>query len=341
MSASRLTLALPIDVFYSHFDSTVTQTQLSNNVVLGSADDRDAVASLIEDAEGELRELTDARFQEGRAGTAGDRETYPQVTYQVSGHADYKRQWTGVGGLYDPEEVTRSLPDQRILPFDSTAGDEAYIYRGLKGATSGANTWEDVTDDVGNTWDIIDHRNGILVFHPIELIKTMRRSSHGLAINPSRLSELRFAMSYRFGTLGGSRSYGGATTLGTGLTDTDTGSTAVADGTRLPDVGGRGGSIILLIGEEYVRATVDGSGDTIDILERGLRGTTAASHSSGDRVQYTPPSVRKAVAARAAMSLIQSGRYQSFLPDSEDAIDKTDMIDEARRVWDGTLEAMQ
>ena len=340
MSASRLSLALPIDVARA-FDSTVTQTQLSNNTFQASTDDRDLLASFIEDAEGEFRDRVDASFQEGRAGVEGDRETYPQITYKVSGHNDFKRQFTGVGSVYDPEEVTKDLPDDRILPFDSAAGDEAYIYRGLGGSASG-DEWEDVTADYGDTWGIVDNRSGTVAFHPTLLLQSMRGASgQGIGLYRSRLKHLRFAISYRYGTLGGSRGFAGATTLGTSLTTGDTGSTSVADASRLPDAGGIGGSLILLIGEEYVRATVDPSADTIDILERGVRGTDAASHSSGDRVQYTPPSIRKAVVARAAMALIQAGRYSAFLPDSEDALDKSEMFDNFETTWNESIAAMR
>lgn len=343
-AVARLSLALPVDVFHTQFDTTVTQTQLANNTVLGSADDRDTLASLIEDAEGELQAHTDTRFRETRAGVSGDRDTYPQITYKVSGHNDYKRQWTGVSGDYDPEEVTRSLPDTRVLPFDSAEGDEAYIYRGLRGSTGGS-TWEDVTADQGETWDIIDHRNGVLVIHPIELLRTRHRSGHGLAINPSRIRQFRLAISYRHGTLGGSRSIAGSTTLTGSGEVIDSSSTpnslAVADASRLPNATSETGSLILLIDEEYIRATVDAANDTINVLERGVRGTNAAAHDADERVQYTPPSIRKAVAARAAMSLIQAGRYQAFLPDSEDAIDKGEMLDEARNVWEGTIDALR
>ena len=337
MSADRLALALPIDAA-RQFDATVTQTQLSNNTVLGSADDRDTFASYIEDAEDELRAHTSVQFRESRAGTPGVVESFPQVTYKVSGHNDFKSQWSRVGTVYDMEEVTKNLRDDRVLPFDSAEGDEAYFYRGLGGSAAG-DEWEDVTDEYGDSWAIVDHRAGTVVFDPAELLKAMRGGS-GISLARNRLPKLRFAISYRYGTLGGSRSAAGATTLGTSINDTDTGSTAVGDASRLPDAGVSGGTLILLIGEEYVRATVDPGADTIDIAERGVRGTTAASHSDGDRVQYTPPSIRKAVAARAGMLLAQAGRHQAFLPDAEDAIDKSDMIDEMRSVWDGTIEAL-
>lgn len=336
-TADRLTLCLQIDVARL-FDSTVTQTQLTNNTFQASMDDRDMLASHIEDAEHEFRQRTDATFRPARAGSPGTRQTYPQITYKPSGHEDYKRDWMGVAGNYDAEMVTRNLPDDRILPFDSAEGDEAYIFRGIGGASG--NDWEDVTADFGDTWTIIDHRSGTVAFHPIELARTMQAHAQGIGFRSDQLKRLRFAISYRYGNLGGSRSYAGATALGASINSSDTGSTAVADGSRLPDAGLDGGTVVLKAGEEYLRATVDPGADTIDIVERGIRGTNAASHANGDRVQYTPPSIRKAVASRAAMGLVSSGRYSAFAPESEDALDKDDLMDTFEATWTATVDAM-
>lgn len=329
--SDRLALALPIDVA-RQLDHTVTQTQLTNNTFQGTADDRDVLASLIEDAEDEYRAVADVDMRLSRVGTPNQRETFEQVTYEVSGHRAFKRNFSRVGGNYLPQEVTKSLDNGNVLPFDSTEDDAAYIYRGIGGSTTG-DEWEDVTADKGDTWDIINHRSGIVVIHPVELARAQLAGHRGVGLAGGRLREFRLAISYRHGTPGGSRASAGATTLDTSLTDTATGSTAVADASFLPDAGIQGGSIILKIGTEYVRATVDPGADTIDIEARGVRGTSASSHSSGDRVQYTPPSVRKAVSSRAGMGLIQSGRYSAFMPDSEDAIEKTDMMDRLEATW--------
>lgn len=336
--SDRLTLALPIDVVRA-FDHTATQTQLSNNTFQGTPDDRDTLASLIEDAEGEFRRLTNSDMRVSRAGSSGDRETYPQLTYKVPGHPDFRRSWTGFSAMYDLEEVEKNLRDDRILPFDSTEGDEAYVYTGLGGSSSG-DEWEDVTDEYGDSWTIVNHRSGTIKFDPLELLQAMAASRTGLSLSNNRLKKLRFAISYRHGTLGGSRSGAGATTLDTSISDSDTGATSVGDASNMPDAGGLGGSLILLLGTEYVRATTDPSGDTIDILERGVRGTNAASHSSGDRVQYTPPEARTAVKERAKMWFIQSGRYSAYLPDADDTIDKGEMLEEARSTWSGIVEAL-
>lgn len=335
--SDRLTLALPIDLVRT-FDHTVTQTQLANNTFQGTPDDLDMLASLVEDAEDEFRTVTDAEMRLSRAGTPGDMTTFDQVTYSVPGHENFKRNWSRVGGDYLIQEVTKDVAHNRILPFDPVEGDEAYIYRGVSRGSAGQ--WEDVTDRQGELWDIVDHRNGTLTFHPRELDRSMLAGTGGLGVSSSRLSELRFAISYRYGAAGGARSSSGSTDLGAAITQAESTpfTVAVGDASRIPTTGG--GSVVLLLGSEYVRAEVDAVTDEITVVERAVRGTDAEAHASGDRVQYTPPAIRKAVAARAGMGLIQSGRYSAWLPDSDDAISKGDMLDRMQETWDDTVGAL-
>jgi len=190
-------------------------------------------------------------------------------------------------------------------------------------------------------WDIVNYRDGTITFHPLEVDRAMFGGQTGLL--KSRQDELRFAISYRYGTLGGSRTSAGQTDLGgTGTvlqsSDTDTPTVSVADASRLPTSGG--GAVVLLVGDEYIRATVDAEGDEITVIERAVRGTNVDSHDAGDRIQFTPGAFRKAVANRAGMGLIQSGRYSAFMPDSEDAIDKGDMLQRMKETWDTTIEAL-
>lgn len=336
--SERLTLALPIDLARS-FDHTVTQTQLQNNTFQGTPDDRDTLAGFIEDAEDEFREQTDAKMRASRIGVTGRRETYEHLTYEVSGHRAFKRTFSRVGSNYLPTEVTKSLDNKRVLPFDPDAGDEAYFYRGLGGARSDSGVdsgWEDVTDAAGDTWSIVDHTSGTVVFHPIELARAMTSSGRGVSMHGGRLRELRLAISYRYGSLGGSRGSASQTTLAADLSEDETGTVAVEDGSGVPG----GSTYVVLVGEEYVEVEPDPGSDEVRVVSRGLRGTQEASHESGDRVQYTPPSVRKAVACRAGMSLVQSGRYSGWLPDEDDSISKSDLLDRLKETWETTLEAM-
>jgi len=333
--SDRLTLARPIDVA-RQFDHTATQTQIDSDTFQGTGDDSDTLAGMIEDAEDELRSRVSQDLRLSREGVPGQRETFEQASYKVSGHRWFKQSFSRTGRNYDPEPVRRNLDHGRILPFDTSEGDAIYVFRGIRGTNT--ETWEDISDEKGDTWDILNNRQGTLVIHPIELRRAMLTGGQSIGLSASRLDEVRVAISYRYGALGGSRGYAGQTSLAGSLTadETDTSTVSVENASRLP-VGAAGGSIILLLGGEYVSATVDTANDEITVQTRAVRGTSAEAHDSGDRVQYTPGAIRKAVAARAGMQLIQAGRYSAFMPDSEDAIDKGDMMDQLEATWSQTL----
>jgi len=168
MSNDRLTLALPIDVARA-FDSTVTQAQINQSTFQNSPDDDDLIASFIEDAEDEFRLQTDVDMRVGRVGVQGKRETYETVEYKLSGHKQYRRKFSHATFDYSFREGTVHLDNQNILPFDPTQGDEAYIYWGLGGAGNG-EAWEEITDDRGEIWDIINNRAGEVVIDPNTLL---------------------------------------------------------------------------------------------------------------------------------------------------------------------------
>lgn len=331
---ARTKLALPIDLARL-FDSTVSQAQLDADTFQNSGDDVDLLFSMIEDAEDEFHDATDDTMKIGREGVAGARETFEQITYDVSGHEQYKRAWTGTAGNYRNTERTTDLDNGRVLPFDPDEGDQAYLYRGM---SSGINDeWEDVTDDKGEIWDIVNNREGRLALSPIEIERATRSSSHGLSLGGrNRLREVRLAISYRYGGLGGSRSTTSETALSNSLNDTDTGVVSVEDGSGFPGTS----QIIIKIGREYLSVAPDPANDQMEILQRGVRGTEAVAHDAEDTVQYTPPAVRKAVASRAAESLVSSSRYSKWLPDNEDDISKDDLIDQLSETWEGTISAL-
>jgi len=303
MAEDRLSLAIPIDVARA-FDSTVSQAQIGADTFQSSTDDTDLLASMIEDAEDEWRVMTDDTMQISRVGVSGQRTTFEQATYKISGHKLTKATFTGVTTEYLPDEDYIMLEQSNILPFDSSAGDAVYFYKGLDETGDG---WEEITDDENDVWQILDYREGRFVFQPTRL-REEYFDTFGSAFGsvPSALKHLRFAISYRYGALGGSRGRATSTELGAGLTDTETGT----------------------------------ANDQMNIVERGVRGTTATSHDSGDRVQYTPPAIRKAVASRAGMQLIGSSQYQDWLPDTESSLDKGDVYDNLESVWTTTVDAM-
>lgn len=334
--SERLQIALPVDVSRL-FDNTVTQTQLTNNTFQGSADDRDTLASYIEDAADEFRALAGDSFRISRVGVGDSRETFEHATYKISGHQLTKGTFSGTWTRYLPDESEIMLEHERILPFDSAQGDAVYLYQGL--AESGSS-WKDVTSEEADMWELLNPRTGRFVFSPIavaEDILTGRPTSRGTV--PEFIKRIRFAISYRYGGLGGSRGHATTTDLDESLTSSQTGTVDVADGTAFP-VGQNGGSIIILIGSEYLEVLPDPGNDQMEILARGVRGTSTASHSDGDTLSYTPPAIRKAVASRAAMALVDSGRYAAFLPDSEDAVDKSEMKDDFQATWSRTVEAL-
>lgn len=332
---TRTNLALPIDVVRL-FDSTVSQAQIDADTFQNTGDDEDLLLSFIEDAEDEFHDATNAQMRVGRVGVAGSRETFEQTSYKLSGHKLTKGTFTGVWSDYLPQQRTMYLDNKRILPFDSSEGDQVYIYRGLQDNLG--DGWEDVTDARGDMWDILNNRDGEFVFSPIETAEYLMDYHTGALSGgyPSFLKRMRFAISYRYGGLGGSRDTTSETTLSNSLTDSDTGTVDVADGSGFPGTS----EIIVKIGGEYLSVAPNPATDQMEILARGVRGTSAVAHDADDTVQYTPPAVRKAVASRAAHNLANSSRYQRFLPDNEDDIGKDDMMDNFAETWETTIAAL-
>lgn len=333
----RTNLALPVDVVRL-FDSTVSQAQIDADTFQNTGDDADLLFSFIEDAEDEFHGATNAQMRIGREGVAGARETFEQITYDVGGHEQYKQSWSGVAGNYRNTERTTDMGNERILPFDPAEGDQAFVYRGMGTGLSGNDDWEDVTSEQGEIWDIINHRDGRLVISPVAIQRAMRTSSQGLSIGgQNRLREVRFAISYRYGGLGGSRETTSETSLSNSLASgTTSGTVDVANGSGFPGES----EIIIKIGREYLSVAPDPANNQFEILQRGVRGTEAVAHDADDTIQYTPPAVRKAVASKAAHNLSNSSRYQKWLPDNEDDISKSDMMDNFAETWKTTIAAL-
>lgn len=332
----RVTLCLPQDVARA-FDTTVRNTQIDGDIFQATEDDWDLLASIIEDVEHQFHQHTNDKMKVGTKGQPGSRETYEQATYKISGHKLTKGTFTGVWTEYLPEQKTIRLDKERILPFDSAEGDEIFIYRGLDDNLSGG--WENVTDEKGTMWDILDHREGVFTFSPIETAEYLMDYHVGAVSGsvPSFLKRMRFAITYRYGALGGTRDTTAETSLDAQLTATDESTIAVTDGSRFPS----SSQIIVQIGREYLSVKPDPQNDSMDILERAVRGTEAQKHSSDATVHYTPPAVRNAVASKAAASLANSSRGQKWLPDNEDDLEKGDIISNLESTWQTTVEVLQ
>jgi hypothetical protein len=335
-SPNRLSLALPIDVI-RRIDVTVSDAQIADDQPLSTAGDYDAFAAAIEDAEGEFKRMVGLSSRVSREGIPGRRETYEEQTYAISGHKLTKGTFTGVWTDYLPEEQHLVLANDRLLPFDSEEGDEVYFYQGLN--TDG-DTWVNLTDEEGDIWQFIDHRRGKFVFDPYQLTEFILDDLTGTYRTlPTFLKEMRFAISYRHGILDRSSSQVGQTELGASLTDSETGLVSVGD-VEVLSRGRVSSTAILRIGSEYVTAEYDRAAGDIDIIERGVRGTDAVAHDSGETVMYVPPEYRKAVAARAGMDIATSQRYRAWLPDADDSMDREAVIGELESVWMGIVDAL-
>lgn len=342
MATDRVTLAHPWDVIRT-FDPTTSNAQLDGNNFQNTGDDADYLKSLIEDAEAEFHQLTDSRLRIGRVGVPGQRATYEQATYKISGHKLTKGTFSGVWTEYLPQEGEIMLENENVIPFDAAAGDEVFIYRGLGGGSGlgDGGAWENVTEKQGDMWAILDHGQGRFVFSPVEIASYLVDSTGQINAGfPSFLRRLRFAISYRSGGLGGSRGRPTQTTLAASIDDQQTDTVAVDDGATFPGGAGGESAIAVLINDEYVLVEPDPANDQMRLVERGIRGTNPQAHDEGDRIQYTPPAIRKAVAARAGKELVQNSRFEQFLPDNEDDLNKNDIMGELQSTWDTTIQSL-
>jgi len=288
----------PIDVF-RHFNPQLNDNSLSSNAVIGSGDDRELIMGAIEDASGEFDDLTRRAHRTTRVGSPG-----APPTYEYQGADVYRaNRW--------PVEV--ELDHDHILPFDSTEGDSLEI-------RTGKDTWQDITGEAGNQF-VVDHRRGC-----ITLYRRLRRMFWFDA--PDRRY---IRASYRYGGLGGSRNQGGQTSLTSDITDTDT-TLDVEDASRLQSSG-----VIALGNREYVRvSSVDYDADTLTV-SRGVRGTAAVAHTSGDVVHYCPLSVRNGVAARAAQEMVRYDDWVDQLVENGQGLDPQSKIDDWQSTWEQTL----
>jgi hypothetical protein len=317
-------------------DATIPEAQIDNDTWLNSTDDPDAIYGMIESAESEFYNRTNTDLRVSREGTPGVRESYESVTYELSGHKQYRRNFSHGTYDYSFREGTVHLNNERVMPFDPDEDDEAYVYWGL----SSDQTWEDITDDRGDFWDIIDHRAGLIAIDPNELLRARSRTGDsGIPLGSGNIRNLRINITYRHGALDRSQEWVGTTTLAESIDDTQTGAVEVADLAQLPS-GVTSDNVVVTLGSEHIHARIDRDADRLDIQARGVRGTEAQSHSSGDDVTYVPPQYRKAVAARAGMELLATGRYRGYLPDTEADIDNSEAMDELERMWSGTVEAL-
>lgn len=280
------------------FNPQLTEGTLDNEDYIQNAD-REQVRARIDAVSDEWDQTTGTPMREVRVGSAGDPRTYER-------HDADRNQG------YSP--LTVSLNNGDIVPLDSTSGDALEI-------RTGRDTWEDVTDDEGDSW-VLDHDRGELKLYRLLANRVYFEAP----------DERYVRLTYRYGALGGGRNRGGETTLDSKVTDSET-SLSVADAARLPADGG-----VMLIAsdtvDEYVRVTdVNTSTDTLTVT-RGTRATTAKPHSAGATVHYCPPAVRDAVAAKVARELLMYDDWVDDLANAGDGLSDSDKLDTWQRAWD-------
>jgi len=333
LAAERLSLALPVDVIRS-FDQTILQSQLEDGQVTDPNDDLDVIASYIEDAEDEFRQRTGFSTRDSRMGVPGDRDTYEVVEFDLSGHRIYRRRFSHATFDYDYSEEARDLMNDQLKPFDPDE-DDAFMWRGV------AEGWENVSDEYGETWSFRDERTGEVAIHPVELHEALTRSYDGLPGAGGQQTAVRLAVSYRYGASARSRSRIGTASFAGSLggTESDLGTVAVDDIDKLPR-GPASDVAIYKSGGEYFVATPDRDAGELDVKARGVRGTSPEAHADGDRVLYVPPTVRKAVAARACIELLKGSRVQAYLPDNESDISKGDLIGDLKETYQQALDTL-
>jgi len=239
----------------------------------------------------------------------------PMRTVRV-GIAEEPRTWEyhdahSIGGR-PPQQIP--LKYDSIVPVDRSAGDRIEI-------RTGRDSWDDVTDEEGDSW-VIDYRRGQIKLYRF-LINRLRFEQQ---------SERFIRLSYRHGGLGGDRASGVSAALDADVAEGDT-TLPLVNAARFPDA-----PIVVAVGTtgsfEYVRVTgVDRANDELTV-DRGVRATDAQSHSSGADVQYSPTDVREAVAARAAELLTLDDDADTSIPDDGQLTSRSERADRFRTEWE-------
>jgi len=250
---------------------------------------------------------------------AWDRETGRPLRAVRVGTPEAPRTWErhdAAGGSRGPPVVI-DLDHGDIAPIDAGAGDTIEV-------RIGRDTWEDVTAAEGDDWTLDYDRGQLKLFR---VILPRRIFEHP--------SERFVRLTYRHGALGGDRDRGGQTTL-----DSDASASAatlsVTDTATLPANAG-----VLSLGtgtiQEYVRvADIDRATDTLTVT-RGIRGTSQVDHGSNTIVQYVPPDVRDAVAARVAAQAILDDESRTSIPDDGQLTGPQAKAERFQAEWDDAL----
>jgi hypothetical protein len=243
-----------------------------------------------------------------------DRETGSPARQIRVGATDRKATWeTHDSPSRSGFPLVISLNNGDIQPLNASVGDALEV-------RTGRDSYEDVTSEEGDEW-VLDNRRGQL-----KLFRFLVRRLHFEGPD-----ERLVRLTYRHGALGGSRDEGAATTLSSSVTSVDT-TLSTSDPSAFPAtpfVAGLGTSA----GFEHVRVEEIDSGAGTVTVTRGVQQTEADSHPEGAILQYVPPSVREAVAARAAVPVVLDDDARTAVPDDGQLTSRTDRADELREQY--------
>lgn len=254
------------------FDPRLDAAELDTDIgeYLGP-DTLEKVQTELEAAESALEAETNTTFRLATYGQEGERGTY---------------QWIPKDDLINEESnsrPTRFYLRPNLIPLDPEEGDEL-AYR----------TGTDSFTPIPESQYMVNWNTG-----EVELFDVFGTSYFSKRVNrPYQASPI--VARYRYGAGGHKTRTPGQTAL-TATVDDTVGATVAVDNTdRIPP---NTTEPILLGQSEYVRIDVDRQAGEITLTSRGLRGTDAQSHDSGDTVHYCPLDIREAVAGKAAASL--------------------------------------
>lgn len=278
---------------------TDIRRKLDLTAVQIDADERDRYATRAAAASQEWDTTTGSPMRTVRVGASGAPETYE--------HHD-------ATGLSRHPPVRVSLEHGSIVPIDSAQGDVIEV-------RTGRDSWDDVTAEQGDTWTL-DNRRGQLKLYRILINRVRFEPTH----------ERFVRLSYRHGGLGGDRESGATASLASDVSDSAT-TLPVDEAARFVEP-----PFLAALGDtpsfEYVRVTdVDRDADELTVT-RGERATTPSSHDAGATVQYTPPDVREAVAARAAELLTLDDDARTSVPDDGQLTSRSQRADRFREEWE-------
>jgi len=300
----RSNYATPIGVLRV-FDPRLDAEELDTDIgeYLG-AETLSKIQSELEAAESQLEADTNTTFRLATYGQEGQYGTY---------------HWIPKDDLINEESQsrpTRFYLRPNLIPFDPDEGDEL-AYR----------TGTDSFSPIPESQYMVNWRTG-----EVELFDVFGTSYFAKRVNrPYQASPI--VARYRYGAGGHRTREPGQTSL-TATVDDTVGATVSVDNTdRIPP---NTNEPVLIGRNELAQIDVDRNAGEITLTNRGVDGTIAQSHDSGDIVHYCPTDIRQAARAKAAMKLndwdffveritqrVDYGNVESRIQRAQDTYEKT------------------